>query len=92
MSPENAAANDDAQRTLERKALRNVRGLVDKLESQERESSRATLRFVVISVIVAFAIGVLGLLFVIGNKKQHQPVNSAPKAQVPVSPGGSGAS
>ena len=28
---------DDAQRDLEKKALRNVRGLVDKIEAEDRE-------------------------------------------------------
>lgn len=86
MSPETTTGHDDAQRTLERKALRNVRGLVDKLETQERDAPRATLRFVVISVIAAFGLGVLAFVYIAGNKKPQAPVTSAPKAQAPASP------
>lgn len=87
MSPQTTADNDDAQRALERKALRNVRGLVDKLETEQREGSRATLRFVLGSVIAAFVAGVLVFVFITGNKKPQAPVTSTPKAQAPVSPG-----
>ena len=38
--------SDDAQRTLERKALVNVRGLLDKLASEERERTVGTRKLV----------------------------------------------
>lgn len=37
--------SDDAQRTLERKALRNVRTLVDKVEAEDREGSKGAVVF-----------------------------------------------
>jgi hypothetical protein len=61
MAPESATRDDEAQRTLERRALRNVRGLVDKLEDEQRVQSRTTLRFVVGSVV--FALGMAGMVF-----------------------------
>ena len=85
MSPPATTDDDDAQRTLERKALRNVRGLVDKLETEQRESSRVTMRFVVASVVVAFAAGVLAFVLIVGNKRPQAEVTSAPKAQAPAS-------
>lgn len=44
MDDPSTIASDDAQRELERRALRNVRSLVDKLESGEAERRRASLR------------------------------------------------
>jgi hypothetical protein len=44
---------DDAQRELERKALRNVRGLLDKVEEDERLTRRGAVRIAVIAVVVA---------------------------------------
>ena len=45
---------DDAQRDLEQRALRNVRGLVDKVESQELADKRSERR-----MIARFAIGIV---------------------------------
>src|SRR5689334_12770770 len=56
--------SDDARRTLERKALKNVRGLLDKLEAEERERIPGALRLLglvllIVSVVaVCVAIGV----------------------------------
>ena len=47
--------NDDAQRGLEQRALRNVRGLLDKMEDEERVDRRSTVRLAVISAIVALS-------------------------------------
>jgi hypothetical protein len=53
--------NDDSQRELERHALRNVRGLVDKMESIE-ETDRHTQRRLLIWVMV----GVLAVACLVG--------------------------
>ena len=47
---------DDAQRDLEQRALRNVRGLLDKVEDQERLDRRVTVRLAVISVVAALVL------------------------------------
>jgi hypothetical protein len=53
--------NDEAQRELERHALRNVRGLVDKMESLE-QTDRRTQKKLVAWVLV----GVLAVALVVG--------------------------
>jgi hypothetical protein len=50
--------NEDAQRELERRALRNVRALVDNLERRERIDARRGMRLVAgVLVGVMLAIG-----------------------------------
>ena len=59
---------NDTQRELEQRALRNVRGLVDKMEgidALEKSQQRRYIKFLVLGV-VAVAI-VLGLLVLKGN-------------------------
>ncbi|HSN21494.1 MAG TPA: hypothetical protein VLS49_12495 [Usitatibacter sp.] len=54
------AASDDAQRELERRALRNVRSLVDNLESRERRNVRANLRllaWLLLGIAIATGVG-----------------------------------
>ena len=53
---ENAVPPDDAQRSLERRALRNVRSLVDKLETSDRHEARRTLRLLA-WLLVGLAVG-----------------------------------
>ena len=53
-------ASDDAQRELERRALRNVRSLVDKLESGETARRRGSLKILAwlcAGMAIAIAIG-----------------------------------
>lgn len=61
--------NDDAQRTLERKALRNVRALIEKIEAQDRPRpfeavladnlARAVLGVVGFAVVVVLAVNLI---------------------------------
>lgn len=85
MAPE-TAASEDAQRTLERKALRNVRNLVDKLEDEDRRESKTTWRFVGASLAVALA-AAIGLYFAMAGSRQHASVVSPAKVTAPNSPG-----
>lgn len=79
MLPHAATHNEDeAQRSLERRALRNVRTLVDKLETDEQKRARITLRFVVTSVIVALIAAVMLYMAMTGQAKQQPPVISRP--------------
>jgi hypothetical protein len=51
--------SDDTQRELEQRALRNVRGLVDKVENQDladKHSERRTLKALAIGAVAVFAI------------------------------------
>lgn len=47
---------DDAQRDMERRALRNVRGLLDKMEDDERLTRRGAMRVAIIAVVVALVL------------------------------------
>jgi flagellar basal body-associated protein FliL len=49
--------DDDARRDLEQKALRNVRGLVDKIEADDRKGSQKQLVAVVIVVTIVAVAG-----------------------------------
>jgi len=80
---------DDTQRTLERHALRNVRGLVDKMESME-ETDRRTQRRLLAWVLV----GVLAVAGVVGYAIWHagqmygtKPVVIDPKKLPPLKGG-----
>ena len=56
--------NDDAQRDMEQRALRNVRALVDKYEDSDARESQSTKRLItwVIGVIAVGFIAVLAYL------------------------------
>lgn len=66
---------DDAQRELEQRALRNVRGLVDKVESQDMADKRSERR-----MIVRFAIGVVVVVAVIAGYLVFSANRNAGKA------------
>jgi hypothetical protein len=53
----NPAPNEDVQRELEQRALRNVRTLVDKIETQEDENRRALFRLIR-WMVIGFALAV----------------------------------
>jgi len=59
---------DDAQRDMEQRALRNVRGLLDKIEDQEK-ADRWTLRqFTVVAGIVVVVLALALAAFVVMKK------------------------
>jgi hypothetical protein len=59
---------DDAQRDLEQRALRNVRGLLDKLEDEERVDRRKTVRIAIAcAIVVIVALGLI-VAFAAGRK------------------------
>lgn len=66
---------DDAQRELEQRALRNVRGLVDKVERQDMADKRSERR-----MIVRFAIGVVVVVAVIAGYLVFSANRNAGKA------------
>ncbi|MCM2327718.1 MAG: hypothetical protein NDI88_07525 [Lysobacter sp.] len=47
----------DAHRVMERRALRNVRGLVDRLQADEEASDRSQRRLVVVLAVIVIAFG-----------------------------------
>ena len=84
MPPDLATHDEDAQRALERKALRNVRTLVDKLEGDERKQARITLRFVVASVVVALLAAIALYVVMTGQTKKQPTVVSKPASSSPI--------
>lgn len=90
MEPNGSA--DEAQRTLEQRALRNVRGLVDKMETIEhidQRSQRRMLLWIVAAALVAVV--VLGIVVSFSARRPSDvPVviesakpSSAPAGQAP---------
>ena len=74
----------DAQREMEQKALRNVRGLLDKMERTEQEERWTFRRFVVVIaiVIVVFAVALAVLVAFVKKPGTTRPVTiDAPPAK-----------
>ena len=87
-----APASHDAQRELEQRALRNVRGLVDKMETIEHIDQRAQRRMLLWIVTAALvAVVILGVVvWYSANRQTGVPVviesakpSSAPAGQAP---------
>ena len=66
---------EDAQRDLEQRALRNVRGLVDKVENQDQADRRSERR-----MIVRFAIGIVVVFAVLAGYLAYSTSKNAGKA------------
>ena len=81
-------SNDDTQRELERHALRNVRGLVDKMESIEesdRRTQRRLLAWVLVGVLAVA--GVVGYVIWRSGSASGTPVVIDPAKLPPIRPG-----
>ena len=70
---------DDAQRDMERRALRNVRGLVDRMENDDKLGRRTQLRVFVGLVIGVVAIAVVGAVLVARRPAGREVVVEPPK-------------
>ena len=57
--------NDDAQRELERRALRNVRTLVDRMEDTDAADARTQKRMLgaILAIVAAVGLGTAAILF-----------------------------
>jgi hypothetical protein len=78
----NTPAHDDIQRELEQQALRNVRGLVDRMEDQDALDSRRQRRYlagIVVGAVAAAALLAVGLW--VAQKRQPQTVVIETKVQ-----------
>jgi hypothetical protein len=73
------ASGEDAQRELEQRALRNVRGLVDRMETEETLSRRTQLKLVVGLVVLVL----VGLVAVVMVARQHE----SRAVDIPLKPG-----
>jgi hypothetical protein len=84
----NTPMQSDIQRELEQRALRNVRGLVDKIEGEDALDSRRQRRYLAVIVVGALVAAVLlaaGLW--VAQKRQSQAVvietGKVPQQQAP---------
>jgi len=76
----------DAQREMEQRALRNVRGLLDKIESHEAHEDRALRKTVltVIAGVVALVVLVgIGMLLASGKQQSTRTMTLPPPASAP---------
>jgi hypothetical protein len=67
---------DDAQRELEQRALRNVRGLVDKMEGLDRIdqlAQRRTLVGITVGALIGVAV-IVGLIAYLANGRETNSV------------------
>jgi hypothetical protein len=78
---------DDAQRELERRALRNVRGLVEKLEDSDQADARTQRRLLVAIVIVAVLLALVTAFMLSVGEDRAKPVAIDPSKLPPVRAG-----
>jgi len=81
--------SDDAQRDLERHALRNVRGLVDKIEHLDEKAGRNQKRMLVGLIVgTTLVVGIIvGTLIYVSDKQMTKPVVVDPAKLPPIQPG-----
>jgi hypothetical protein len=79
----------DAQRELEQRALRNVRGLVDKMDAIDRVDRAAEKRgfFALVAAGVLLVVVILGGMLYISSKYEAPPVKVDPAKLPPIRSG-----
>jgi hypothetical protein len=82
--PADDSAGHDAQRELEHRALRNVRGLVDRMEADERAKGRSQ-KWIAVGLVALAVILIGSILVLISSRKPDEareltvtPVSNAP--------------
>jgi len=70
---------DEAQRDLEQKALRNVRSLVDKIESEDQKGNQKQLVAVIIIVAIIAALAAAAMV----SRSKSSDVNKGPAIEIP---------
>ena len=78
---------DEAQRELERRALRNVRGLVDKLEQTDEADSRTQKRMLVGILAIAALVVVAIAATILMRDEGSKPIVIDPAKLPPVQAG-----
>ena len=79
--------SDEAQRDLERRALRNVRQLVEKLENTDEADEKSQRRLLAGLVIGALLVSLAIASIVVLNREQVTPVVIDPATLPPVRAG-----
>jgi hypothetical protein len=80
---------DEAQRELEQRALRNVRGLVDKMDHLDTKATRNQKRMLV-GLIIGVAVvvgGIVATVVYVSHKQSGKPVVIDPAKLPPIRPG-----
>lgn len=67
--------NVDAQRDMEQRALRNVRGLVDKMEATDQLEGRKQKRVLLGLLLAAIVLAVIGAVALNSRKPPEVPVD-----------------
>lgn len=80
-------SSDDAQRQLERKALRNVRQLVDKIENSYEADAHTQKRLLIAIVIGAIVLALAIAAAIVFSGERSQPVAIDPSQLPPVRAG-----
>jgi len=82
-------SNDETQRELEQRALRNVRGLDDKMDSIESKASRNQKRLLVGLILgVVIVVGaIVATVIYVSHKQSGKPVVIDPAKLPPIRPG-----
>ncbi|QJR11838.1 hypothetical protein DSM104443_02921 [Usitatibacter rugosus] len=70
---------DDAQRDLEQKALRNVRSLVDKIETEDQKGNQKQLVAVIAVVAVVAALAAVVMM----SRSKSSDANKGPALEIP---------
>ncbi|MEO7742522.1 MAG: hypothetical protein ABIR98_06285 [Usitatibacter sp.] len=78
---------NDAQRDLERRALRNVRRLVDKIENTDEADAQTQKRLLAAIVIGALLVAAAIAAAVVFTRERHPPVVIDPSRLPPVQAG-----
>lgn len=79
--------SDEAQRQLERKALRNVRELVDKMENSYEADARTQKRLLIAIVIGAILLALAIAAAIVFSGEHSRPVAIDPSRLPPVRAG-----
>lgn len=79
--------SDDAQRELERRALRNVRQLIDKLENTDEADEKTQKRLLAAILIGALVVALGTAAIVIATRERITPVVIDPAKLPPVRAG-----
>lgn len=79
--------SDEAQRELERRALRNVRQLVEKIENTDEADAKTQKRLLLVIVVGALLVAIAIAAAVVGTREQVKPVVIDPAKLPPVRAG-----
>jgi flagellar basal body-associated protein FliL len=80
-------SSDDAQRELERKALRNVRELVDKMENSYEADAHTQRRLLIAIVIGTFVLALAIAAAIVFSGERSRPAAIDPSQLPPVRAG-----